>query len=79
VSCSSPREARLIAEGWTRQFMTSEPRLSEAVAEYAALGFQVLLEPVDPAACAAEGGCTACFSAPEAAARFKIIYTRRPK
>ncbi|BEQ16350.1 hypothetical protein [Desulfoferula mesophila] len=79
MTCASQREAQLLAEGWVKQFMTNEPRLSEAVVEYSALGFQVHLEPVDPAACAAQGGCTACFAAPEAAAQFKIIYTRRPK
>ncbi|MCB2225291.1 MAG: hypothetical protein KQH53_01345 [Desulfarculaceae bacterium] len=74
--CHAQREAELKAQGWTRQFTADEPRLSEAVESYRALGFEVLLEPVDPAACAAEGGCTACFGSPEAAARLKIIFTR---
>jgi hypothetical protein len=56
--------------------MANEPRLSEAVEEYTALGFQVHLEPVDPAACANGPGCTACFEMPEVAAQFKIIFTR---
>lgn len=56
--------------------MTNEPRLGEAVEQYTALGFQVHLEPVDPAACASGTGCTACFETPEVAAQFKIIFTR---
>lgn len=76
MSCSSQRENQLAAEGWTRQFMTNEPRLSEAVEEYTALGFQVHLEPVDPTACAGGSGCDSCFQAPEVAAQFKIIFTR---
>ncbi|MCF8032092.1 MAG: hypothetical protein K9K66_02480 [Desulfarculaceae bacterium] len=76
MSCSARREAQLSAQGWVKQFMADEPRLSEAVEEYRALGFEVHLEPVDPVACGQEGGCTACFSEPEAAARLKIIFTR---
>ncbi len=56
--------------------MTDEPRLSEAVEQYRSLGFQVHLEPVDPAACASGGGCAACFQEPAAAGKFKIIFTR---
>jgi len=76
VTCSSQREAQLLAQGWVKQFMSDEPRLSEMVEEYIALGFQVHLEPVDPVACAGGSGCTACFEMPEVAAKFKIIFTR---
>ncbi|MBU1154824.1 MAG: hypothetical protein KKC30_00320 [Proteobacteria bacterium] len=76
MTCSSQREAQLLAKGWVKQFMADEPRLSEMVEEYIALGFQVRLEPVDPAACASGSGCTACFEMPEVAAKFKIIFTR---
>jgi len=65
-----------MAAGWVKQFMTNEPRLSEAVEEYTSLGFQVHLEPVDPSACANGSACTACFEMPEVAAQFKIIFTR---
>ena len=78
MSCHAAREAQLLAQGWVRQFLADEPRLSEAVEEYQALGFEVRLEEVDPEACAASGGCAACFAAPELAARFKVIFTRRP-
>ena len=32
-------------EGWERQFTTEEPRLSEMVALYRSLGYEVRLEP----------------------------------
>jgi hypothetical protein len=78
MTCQGPRHQELVDQGWTRQFWAQEPRLGEAVELYREAGFQVLLEPLDPAACRREGGCTACFQAPEVAARFKIIYTRPP-
>lgn len=78
MSCTAAREAQLLAQGWVRQFTTDEPRLGEAVEEYRELGFEVHLEPLDPAACAASGGCAACFDSPELAARFRVIFTRRP-
>lgn len=65
-----------MSQGWKKQFMTNEPRLSEAVEEYRSLGFEVHLENVDPQACAASEGCTSCFERPEVAAQFKIIFTR---
>ena len=69
----------LIAEGWIRQSVASEPRLGEAVELYESLGFEVLLIPV-LSECASEGGagtCTACFGADENPDRYKVIYTRR--
>ena len=77
MPCNAQREAQLLAQGWVKQFMADQPRLGEAVEEYRELGFEVRLEAVDPAGCAAEGGCVACFQSPEAAARFKVIFTRR--
>ncbi len=76
MTCSAQREAQLQAEGWTRQFLADEPRLGEAVAQYRQLGFEVHLEPVDPAACAGGSVCAVCFQPPEVAARCKIIFTR---
>ncbi|KMY65667.1 hypothetical protein AAU61_21040 [Desulfocarbo indianensis] len=76
MTCSAEKENRLVTQGWVKQFMTDEPRLSEAVEEYRDLGFEVRLEAVDPAACAASGECSSCFQQPEIAARFKIIFTR---
>lgn len=76
MPCSAEKEAALLAQGWQKQFMTDEPRLSEAVEEYCNLGFEVHLEDVAPKACAASQDCTICFERPETAARFKIIFTR---
>jgi len=68
----SPRDKELIAAGWTRRFAASEPRRSEAVAEYRDLGFEVLVEPVD--LCPADGTCTICLA--ENPDYVKVIYTR---
>lgn len=75
MSCSRERQALLISRGWRRQFMAAEPRLGEAVREYQRLGFDVHLEPVDPAACRDEQ-CAACLQEPAAAAALKVIFTR---
>ena len=40
------REDELIAAGWERRFIACEPRLSEMVAMYKEIGFEVLLEPL---------------------------------
>lgn len=80
------REKILTAQGWTRQFTTNEPRLSEAVQMYRELGFEVLLEPLpkEPECGPCEGpeesgneGCRACFKGVED--QYKIIFTRRLK
>jgi len=74
------REEELIADGWERRFIACEPRLSEMVATFKEIGFEVLLEPLpskdemDQAGCE-ESGCTACFDVdPE---RYRIIFTRQ--
>lgn len=77
MTCSAQREAQLKAKGWRKQFMADEPRLSEAVAEYRDLGFEVHLEEVDPVTRQQGSGCTFCFEMPEVAAQFKIIFTRK--
>jgi hypothetical protein len=78
---TSSRLDVLKKEGWTRQFVASEPRLSEAVAVYKELGFEVHLEPL-PSGGEAEilplidsrDGCAKCFEgSPE---QYKIIFTR---
>ncbi|MEW6668102.1 MAG: hypothetical protein AB1512_23055 [Thermodesulfobacteriota bacterium] len=75
------REKDLESEGWTRQFVAGEPRLSEAAEMYQELGFEVLLEPLpkepDCGTCGGteeEGECRACFDGVEHL--YKIIYTR---
>ena len=77
MTCSAQRQAELLAQGWRRRFMAKEPRLGEAVATYREIGLAVHLEPVDPAACRAGGGCASCYDRPEEAAQFKVIFTRQ--
>ncbi len=68
---SSKRRQELEAQGWTRQSMMDEPRLTEVVEMYRELGFEVHLEPFNPDE---EDGCTTCMDQePE---RYKVIYTR---
>ncbi|MBW1781877.1 MAG: hypothetical protein JRL30_14190 [Deltaproteobacteria bacterium] len=68
-------------EGWTRQFVASEPRLGEAVDVYKEAGFEVHLEPLPPRSkrpegetCALDGECRACFEGFED--QYQIIFTR---
>jgi hypothetical protein len=67
------RRQDLEDQGWTRQFTADEPRLSEAVEEYRELGFEVLIEPIDPEEM--DGECASCLMA--SCDKYKIIYTRR--
>ena len=67
------REEELKKEGWSKRFTIDEPRLSEAVAQYEEIGFEVLLEPVDTSS----EECTSCLTA--VSDRYKTIYTRRRK
>jgi len=69
-------------EGWRRQFVANEPRLSEAVEMYKEAGFDVHLEPLpeetECESCAGEEEeekeCRICFEGFED--QYKIIYTR---
>jgi len=66
------REDELKKEGWTRQSVLSEPRLSEVVELYESMGLEVRVEPVDLEELDEE--CKACFEAdPESC---KVVYTR---
>lgn len=76
MDCASQRERELLARGWTRRALLDQPRLGEAVEQYQALGFEVRLEPVDPAACRDSDQCTVCLQDPAAARRLKVLYTR---
>ncbi|MBC8178637.1 MAG: hypothetical protein ISR61_09925 [Desulfobacteraceae bacterium] len=69
-------------QGWTKQFVTNEPRLSEAVKMYKEAGFQVHLEPLPPQRkhpveekCELDADCRQCFEGFED--QHKIIFTRR--
>lgn len=78
-------QERLEREGWTKQFVASEPRLSEAVEIYKDLGFEVHLEPLSKEAecetCVgpeeAQSECRICFEGVED--QYRIIFTRRPR
>ncbi|MBI5441368.1 MAG: hypothetical protein HY900_09180 [Deltaproteobacteria bacterium] len=69
---------KLASEGWQRQSVLSEPRLSEAVELYESLGFEVRLVPVlDEGAAEGQGGaCVSCFGADGDPGRFQVVYTR---
>ena len=64
------REEELKKEGWSKRFTMDEPRLSEAVAQYEEIGFEVLLDPVDTSS----EECTSCMTV--LSDRYKTIYTR---
>ena len=68
-------------EGWSKRFVASEPRLSEAVEAYKEAGFDVHLEPLPkkPTCESCEGSeeadeCRVCFEGFEDL--YKTIYTR---
>lgn len=63
---------RLESEGWKRQSVIDEPRLSELVELYESLSYEVLLVPFDPGDEPSE--CHVCL---EDAGRYKVIYTRK--
>lgn len=62
-----------VAAGWERRFLADPARAREAAEIYAAMGFEVALDPVRPEDL--EEGCTDC--ALVTAAGFRMIYTRR--
>lgn len=66
------REEELAAQGWSRQFDTDEPRLSEAAEMYQQMGLEVHLKPVviDPDS----ETCQMCFE--QDCDRYKVIWTR---
>jgi hypothetical protein len=87
VSESPLRVEELEKEGWVKQFVANEPRLSEAVSLYEELGFEVHLEPLPKEQecdnCSGaeghreKGECRVCFEGFED--QYRIIFTRRGK
>jgi hypothetical protein len=65
------REIELKSEGWTKRSTHDEPRLSEIVAMYRELQFDVQLEPYTPEK---EEVCLVCFMG--GAERYYTVYTR---
>lgn len=65
------KEEELVKDGWEKQSVLSEPRLSEAVEMYEELGLEVRVEPVD-LECMDED-CKECFVGEDC----KVIFTRK--
>ena len=71
-------------DGWTKRFVASEPRLSEAIAAYQEAGFEIRLEPL-PKQTQGENydgdsgsdECRLCYFGHED--EYRIIYTRPKK
>ena len=65
-------------EGWVRQFVASEPRLSEMVETYRSIGFEVRLEQVLTGKDAKEDECKECHICfeGEPKEKYMVIYTR---
>jgi hypothetical protein len=78
---SAKREDELIKDGWSRRFVATEPRLSEAAELYRSMGYEVHLEPLPLVDCDSPNEksqeCRACFKGAED--QYKIIYTRPKK
>ena len=65
------REGELLGQGWKKRSTQDEPRLSELVAMYREIGFEVRTEPFEPGS---EPECSTCI--PPDAGRYWTIYTR---
>lgn len=66
------RGEELSAQGWKKQGIYDEPRLSEMVAAYVEIGMEVLIEPFDPTE---EKGCRGCMAAYPGL--YRTLYTRK--
>jgi hypothetical protein len=67
------RKAELQDEGWEKRTTIGEPKLSEIVAEYESLGFEVRLEPVNFDEL--DEKCQKCYGThPD---KFRTVYVRR--
>ena len=65
------RRQVLEADGWTRQFIASEPRLSDAKEAYEEMDLEVMFEPIDTNDLDQE--CKTCLEMDE---HCRVIYTR---
>jgi hypothetical protein len=75
LSCGggSQREEELKRQGWIRQFVTDEPRLSEAVELYKSMGYEVRLEQASFEE--VNQICKNCI--PAECSKYKTIYIKR--
>ena len=70
----SPEDA-LLKDGWKRQTTIGEPRLSEIVNNYKAMGFEVHVEEFKTEG---ESGCTTCFDAGQGMGfSYGTVYVRK--
>lgn len=70
----SPEDA-LLKEGWVRQTVIGEPRLSEIVQNYKAMGFEVHVEEFKTEG---ESDCTTCFDAGQGLGfMYGTVYVRK--
>jgi hypothetical protein len=69
------KEEELKRQGWVRQFVTDEPRLSEAVELYKTLGYEVRLEEATFEE--VNQICKNCLEAD--CERYKIIYIKKSR
>ena len=67
------KEEHLKKQGWNRQFVTDEPRLTEAVQLYKQLGYQVKLEQATYEE--VNQMCANCLE--DDCQRYKTIYIRK--
>ena len=67
-------EEELLRKGWTRRFEAEEPKLSESVALYESLGFEVAVRRLGREEIE-DWNCARCLAADPG--RFGVIYTRK--
>jgi hypothetical protein len=72
VGAALARDAALAAEGWTRRYMATMPRIEEGEELYRQLGFEVRLE--HPVTDELREECGDCRLALEL---FRVLYTRK--
>ncbi len=70
----NPEDA-LLRDGWIRQTIIGEPRLSEIVQNYKAMGFEVHVEEFKTEG---DSGCTTCFDAGQGMGfQYGTVYVRK--
>ena len=70
----SPEDA-LLKDGWARQTTIGEPRLTEIVNNYKAMGFEVHVEEFKTEG---DSGCTTCFDAGQGMGfMYGTVYVRK--
>lgn len=72
LSCTSPPDPELVAQGWERRFIADARMTRDALETYSELGYEVRLEPIDVEGLKDE--CTGCKVLLE---KFSVVYTRK--